>query len=67
MIRVKVTTHSGEDDLLELEEYDPAEVDRKRNDESVVSILIGGNSYSRIDIKNIRIVDENDSDEINEK
>lgn len=63
MDKIIITTHSGIEDILEVENYDPEEVDRKRNDDSLLSVLIGGNSYSRIDIQNIRIVGNNEIDE----
>jgi len=59
MVKIEVTTHSeNKVDVIELESYDEAEVDKKRNDDSLLSILIGRNSYSRIDIKNIKVIED---------
>ncbi|GEM04088.1 hypothetical protein HMI01_10760 [Halolactibacillus miurensis] len=57
MVKLKVTTHSGEEDVLEVEVYRPEEITAKRNDGDIQAIQIGDNSYSRIDIKNIKVVE----------
>lgn len=57
MIKLEVSTHSGDVDIVEVEEYDANEVTKKRNDSTIESIAIGNHSYSRIDIKNIIPVD----------
>ncbi len=56
-MKIRVTTHSGEDDILEVESYDPIDMNEKLNDNSLHSILIGQNNYSRIDIKNIILLE----------
>jgi len=53
MIKLEVTTHSGETDIIEVEEYDVQEITELRNGEQE-AIAIGNYSYSRIDIKNIK-------------
>ena len=59
MVKLEISTHSGDIDILKVETYDPEDIDKKRNDENLQSILIGRNSYSRIDLKNIKqITDE---------
>ena len=55
---VNVTTHSGESDIVEVENYDAEAINKLRNDDSIQAILIGNNSYSRIDLKNIKVVKE---------
>lgn len=56
MIKLEVSTHSGDVDVIEVEEYDPMEITKLRNSD-VQAILIGNRSYSRIDIKNIKPID----------
>ena len=58
MVKIRVTTHSGEDDEMEVEEYSATEITEQRNDNDIQAIQLGENSYSRIDIKNIKVVDE---------
>lgn len=58
MIKLEITTHSGDTDIIEVEEYDVQKITDLRNGEQE-AIAIGNHSYSRIDIKNIRPVDEN--------
>lgn len=58
MFKLNVTTHSGLDDIVEVETYNPIELNTQRNDESIQAILIGPNSYSRIDLKNVKLIEE---------
>ena len=58
MIKILVTTHSGDADELTVEEFDPVEINDQLNDNEVQSILIGDHIYSRIDVKNIKPVAE---------
>lgn len=61
MIKLEVSTHSGDIDIVEVEEYDANEITEKRNDHSIEAIAIGDRSYSRIDIKNIKPIKDGDS------
>lgn len=63
MFKLNVTTHSGENDIVEVESYNPIELNTQRNDESIQAILIGQNSYSRIDLKNVKLIEEVASEE----
>ena len=60
MIRLEVTTHSGDNDIIEVETYNSKEISELRNS-GVESIALGDNSYSRIDLKNIKLkpIEEN--------
>ncbi|HAM79638.1 hypothetical protein [Ornithinibacillus bavariensis] len=58
MIKLNVTTHSGDDDIIEVEAYDAKELEDKRNNNELESIAIGDNVYSRIDLKNIKRIRE---------
>lgn len=58
MIKLEVSTHSGDVDVVEVIEFNAEEITEKRNDSSLESIAIGNHSYSRIDIKNIKPVKE---------
>lgn len=59
MIKLQISTHSGEMDILEVENYDPNEIADKINSQDVNVIVIAKNIYSKIDIKHIKII-END-------
>ncbi len=58
MIKLEVSTHSGDIDIVSVEEYDPEAMAQKLNDDEVHSILIGDNIYSRIDVRNIKLIVE---------
>lgn len=58
MIQLLVTTHSGREDTVLVDTYDPVELEVKRNDNNIQSITIGENSYSRIDLKNVIKLEE---------
>lgn len=58
LVRLEVSTHStNEVDIIEVEYYDPEEINSQRNDQSLSAVLIGKNSYSRIDLKNIKVLE----------
>lgn len=56
MIKLNITTHSGADDIVEVDSYDAEEMATKMNDFEIQAIPIGNNVYSRIDLKNIKLV-----------
>ena len=58
MIKLEISTHSGDVDIVEVDEYDAEDITEKRNDSTIESIAIGNHSYSRIDIKNIKPIEE---------
>lgn len=55
MIKLEVRTHSGDADIIEVEDYDAKEMTELRNGDKE-AIAIGDHSYSRIDIKNIKMI-----------
>lgn len=57
-MKLHVTTHSGEEDIIEVVSYDAEKITSMRNDNTIESIQIGDYSYSRIDIKNIKPIKE---------
>ena len=57
MIKLEVTTHSGDVSIIEVEEYDAQEITDLRNSDQE-AIAIGNHSYSRIDIKNIKPIED---------
>ena len=61
-MKLNVTTHSGESDIVEVGSYDPVVINELRNDDSIQAILIGNNSYSRIDLKNIKVLETQSND-----
>lgn len=54
LIKLEVSTHSGDKDVIEVEEYDANSMAEELNDNEIHAIAIGDNVYSRIDIRNIR-------------
>lgn len=58
MIKLEITTHSGDLDIIEVKEYDAEKLNDLRNNNETESILIGENSYSRIDLKNIKVIEK---------
>lgn len=62
-MKIRVTTHSGDDDVIEVEEYNAEEITAKRNDNEIQAIQLGNASYSKIDIKNITVEEETSTDE----
>lgn len=60
MIKLEISTHSGDSDIVEVDEYNALEVVEKLNDNETQAIAFGDNVYSRIDIKNIKKVSEQD-------
>ncbi|GAB2561195.1 hypothetical protein [Gracilibacillus alcaliphilus] len=58
MVKLNITTHSGDDDIVEVEEYSAVEIAKQVNDHDIHAIAIGDIVYSRIDVKNIKPVYE---------
>ena len=56
MMSLKVTTHSGDEDSVQVTDYNSLEMAEKMNDENIQGIAIGNNVYSRIDLKSIKPV-----------
>jgi len=54
---LKVTTHSGDEDNVQVTDYNSLEMAEKMNDENIQGIAIGDNVYSRIDLKSIKPID----------
>lgn len=63
MVKLEITFHSSQEkDIVEVEYYDPVDINNQRNDDTIFAILLGKNSYSRIDLKNIRVIEEESTD-----
>lgn len=58
MIKLEISTHSGSNDIVEVESYNAEEMAEQLNNNEVHAIAIGSNVYSRIDLRNIKVVDE---------
>ncbi|MYL56327.1 hypothetical protein GLW20_02280 [Virgibacillus halodenitrificans] len=56
MVELEITTHSGEADIVKVDSFNADEMAIKINNHDMQVIAIGGNVYSRIDIKNIKPV-----------
>lgn len=52
-MKLKVYMHSGEEYEIEVENYNAAELNEERNDETINSILLGDYSLSRINIRDV--------------
>lgn len=61
MIRLNITTHSGENDIVEVETYDANDMVERLNNNEIHAIAIGDNIYSRIDLKNIKVIEEDNT------
>lgn len=60
MIRLELSTHSGDVDIVEVEEFNAQETADDLNNYDIHAIAFGNNVYSRIDIKNIKLVKDED-------
>lgn len=61
MTKLEVSTHTGDIDVLQVKDYDPDDILQKLNDMEVQAIKIADNIYSRIDIKNIKPITDDES------
>lgn len=55
---LKVSTHSSKDYEITVDVYDPVELNDKLNNSNINTVAIGDLIISRIDVKNIILVDE---------
>lgn len=58
MMKVRVTTHSGDDEIYKVESIDLEEITEQRNDDDIQAIQISNASFAKIDIKNIYILED---------
>ena len=54
MIKLEISTHSGDIDIVEVDEYSAIEVAEQLNNNEVQAVVFGDNVYSRIDVKNVK-------------
>ncbi len=59
MIKLEISTHGNETDIVYVDDYNAEDVAKKLNDNELHAIAFGDNVYSRIDIKNIKKLEEN--------
>jgi|GEM_PF-2037447 len=57
---IKVITHSGMEEIIEAE-YDPIALNDQINNTEILTILIGNQIFSRIDIKHVKPLDDDAS------
>jgi len=57
MVKLQLSTHSGEVDILEVQDYNPNELAEKINDNNINVIVLAKNIYSKIDIKHIKVIE----------
>lgn len=57
MVKLQLSTHSGEVDVLEVQDYNPNELAEKINDNNINVIVLAKNIYSKIDIKHIKVIE----------
>lgn len=59
MQKIEITTHSGNTEIVEVESYSAIELVQEINNKNVEHVIALGNSiYSKIDIKSIKPVKE---------
>ena len=58
MIKLEISTHSGDLDIVEVVEYSAVEVAEQLNNSEVQAVVFGDNVYSRIDVKNVKPISE---------
>lgn len=51
MTDIRVVTHSGEDVILQVVEFDADKLAEDMNNNDIIGISLGGAAFSRIDIK----------------
>ena len=56
MIKLEISTHSGDVDIVEVVEYSAESVAEQLNNSEVQAVVFGDNVYSRIDVKNVKPV-----------
>ena len=56
MIKLEISTHSGDIDIVEVDEYSADSVAEQLNNSEVQAVVFGDNVYSRIDVKNVKPV-----------
>ena len=54
MIKLEISTHSGDIDIVEVVEYSAESVAEQLNNSEVQAVVFGDNVYSRIDVKNVK-------------
>ena len=60
---LEISLHSSDKvRRVQVENYNPDEINEQRNNPEIESIKLGENLYSRIDLKNIEILDESIAD-----
>lgn len=64
MVKLEIITHSGTEDIVELENYDALETVQDLNNSSNEHVIaFGDNIYSKIDIKSVKPVIEAEAEE----
>lgn len=59
MTRLQIVTHSGKEFFTEVKDYDPFSLNEQINNQELITVLIGDQIISRIDVKNVSpIVEE---------
>jgi len=54
LIKLEVSTHGGEVNIINVSEYNSDDMASKLNDSELYAIAIGDFVFSRIDVKNIK-------------
>lgn len=63
-MKLKITTHSGDQDIVEVEGYDARETSKEVNSsQDEHTIAFGNNIYSKIDIKSVKPLAEEEPEE----
>lgn len=56
MTKLRILTHSGEEVIVEVENYNAQELNQKLNSPDVITVVIGDIIFSRIDVKLVKPV-----------
>lgn len=58
MVKLKITTHSGNEYEAEVESYDPVKVNTDLNAAELNTVVLGNVILSRIDVKSVTPIEE---------
>jgi hypothetical protein len=56
-MRVKVERYNGPEEIVETETFDAADIVLKMNSPEILGMEIGGQVFSRIDIKHAKVIE----------
>ncbi|MEM5012057.1 hypothetical protein WKH57_15155 [Niallia taxi] len=63
MVKLKITTHSGNEYEATVEEYDPIKINTDLNAAELNTVVLGNVIVSRIDVKSVTPIEEAENTE----